>query len=300
MSSSARPRIVFARVAALVAATALVGACVGDAGAGATAAPSGPPASPSTPALELPAAGDTLLVQVRTEGGFVPPSFRFVSLPQLSLYADGRLIETGAVPAIYPGPLLPPLLVRRLSTDQLRSVLSAAEAAGLSPDAPAISFPPHGIADAPDTVIEVWSPGGTRTTSFGAFGMEQAGMDAAETAARAAAAAFIADLQASTASSEGPYLPSAARLIVRPYESPDPSIVSEPVEWPLATPLSAAPPLIEGSPAEGGCLVVTGSDLEAVWPLLEKANSATPWLSGGARYALSVRPLLPHEAATCG
>ena len=300
MSSSVRPGIVFARLAALVAAATIVGACVEGAGAAATAVPSGAPTSPAAPGIELPSVGDTLLVQVRTEGGFVAPSFRFGALPQVSIYADGRLIEQGAVAEIYPGPLLPSLSVRRLTASQLRDVLSAAEAAGLSPDAETTSFPPHGIADAPDTVIDVWTPAGLRTTSFGAFGMDQTGMDATETAARAAAAAFIDGLQALSASNEAPYVPTAARVIVRPYADPDPAVVSESVDWPLATPLAAASPLIEGSPAEGGCLVVTGSDLASVWPLFEKANAATSWRSGGDRYALVVRPLLPSEAPTCG
>lgn len=294
---TARPTALLTRLAALAAAGTLAAGCVGGAGATVSSAPSAPP---TTPALVLPANGDTLLVQIRTEGGFVAPSFRFAAIPQLSVYADGRLIEQGAVPAIYPGPLLPALLVRQLSRGQLHDLLSEAEAAGLSPDAERTSYPPHGIADAPDTVIVVWTPAGPRTTSFGAFGMEQSGMDPAETAARAAAATFIERAQASSGSGDAPFVPTAARVIVRPYENPDPAITTPPVTWPLATALSAAAPLIEGSPGEGGCLVVAGADLTRVWPLFATANSATAWISDGVRYALTVRPLLPDEPPTCG
>ncbi len=288
-------RTALARLALITAAGALAAGCVG---VGATTTSSEPADSSATPGLELPTDGDTLLVQVRTEGGFVAPSLRFQALPQVSVYADGRVIEQGATVEIYPGPLLPSLPVRRLSSGQLGDLLKAADAAGLRPVS-ATSYPPHGIADAGETVIEVWSAAGPRTTSFGAFGMEQTGMDATETAARAAAAAFLERLQETAGTSEGAYMPTAARLIVRPYQAPDPAVVQPSIAWPLATPLASASPLIEGSPAEGGCLVVAGSDLTTLWPLLEKANALTPWVSAGDRYALTVRPLLPNEAPAC-
>ena len=43
------------------------------------------------------------------------------------------------------------------------------------------------------------------------------------------------------------------------------------------------------------CGTVTGGDLATLLPLLQKANQLTPWASGGRRYALTFRPLLPDE-----
>ena len=278
----------------------LVAGCVGQAGVRPSESSGGPvSASPTVPALALPGDPDTLLIGVRSVGGFVAASYRFEALPTLALYADGRLIEQGAVPAIYPGPLLPALLVRRLASAELQRILAAADAAGLRPVAP-VSYPPHGVADAPDTVVSVWSPDGVRETSFGAFGIEQADVPAAEAAARSAAASFIHLLEETTGTGETAYVPSAARVIVRPYENADPAVEAAPVAWPLGARLADARPLIADAPSEGGCLVVSDEDLAAIWTLLEHATQATPFTQDGARYLVRVRPLLPDEAAGCG
>ncbi|MFN8631919.1 MAG: hypothetical protein U0838_16855 [Chloroflexota bacterium] len=47
------------------------------------------------------------------------------------------------------------------------------------------------------------------------------------------------------------------------------------------------------------CGVVTGADLEALWPVLDQARQNSYFAQGGRFYAPSVRPLLPGEKATC-
>ena len=67
-----------------------------------------------------------------------------------------------------------------------------------------------------------------------------------------------------------------------------------PVEWPLEDLATAGESAGDGLGIR--CQVVTGDDLATVLPLLEDANSATPFRSGGADYTLIVRPLLPGES----
>lgn len=246
---------------------------------------------------------DTLVLQVRYEGGFVAPDYRFSALPTASLYADGRIIVPGPEIAIYPGPLLPPVQVVTLPTVALERLLEGARAAGLASGTDA-SFPPYGVADAPDTVFVVWTPEGVTTTRFGALGIDQAGVPAAEAELRAAAVAFAAKLGDPAildGASSVPYAPAAARVIVRDRSaSPDPQLVQQPVDWPLTTPLATfGAAVVEGSPEAGRCGVVTGADLDTLWPILGRANALTPFRSGGAEYQLVVRPLLPHEPSTC-
>src|SRR5207244_9333185 len=75
-------------------------------------------------------AGDALILRIATEGGFLPPGATFSQVPGLSVYGDGRIIEPGAVAAVFPGPVLPPLLVRRLSEAGIQAILREVTATG--------------------------------------------------------------------------------------------------------------------------------------------------------------------------
>jgi len=48
-------------------------------------------------------------VRIEMTGGFIPIEMTYSHYPLAALYADGRLIEPGAQPAIYPGPAIPTL-----------------------------------------------------------------------------------------------------------------------------------------------------------------------------------------------
>ena len=66
------------------------------------------------------------------DGGLVPPGYLVTRVPSLSVYADGREIEPGAVPAIYPGPAVNPLVLHRLGRDGIDGIRAAARGAGLA------------------------------------------------------------------------------------------------------------------------------------------------------------------------
>ena len=50
----------------------------------------------------------------------------------MSVYADGRILSEGVTPAIYPGPLLPSIVVRTVGAAGAAGILKAAADAGLT------------------------------------------------------------------------------------------------------------------------------------------------------------------------
>lgn len=296
---SLRPRFALTAFAAVSLLAACVAAPGGGSGGSGPTAPGGS-TSPTIPAVELPGDPNTLVIRVETSGGFVAPTFLLTNVPSISIYADGRMIQQGAIPAIYPSPFAP-LLVSTFSAAQLQALLAAADTAALR-SGKDVTYIAHGIADVPDTIVTVWGPTGVTKTTFGAFGMDQVGdIPADELAARKAAADFMTALQSPDFSTKvEPYRPAALR--VYPADAiPDPNLPQQPVTWPLAS--RPAAPSADSGNLPGlipyACMLVTGSDLDALWPLLLTSNSLTPWVMDGKQYTLAVRPILPDEAPAC-
>lgn len=286
----------FRRLGSIAVTAGLVVACSVAAPGGSTVPGSPPSPSPSGPP-------DALLLRIADEGGFVGPSQHLVSLPTISVYADGRYLVQGAVAAIYPGPLVPALLEGHVSAAGLARIMEAARAAGLDSGA---SYPARGVADVPDTVFTLAFDGGTVISRFGALGMSDPSQTPpAELAARTAAADFMSKvgdlptlLGADAVGPTAAYVPVAIRILVMegaPAVS-DPAVSRQPIAWPLATPLSEfGTPPASGDPAQR-CGVVSGADAKVLWPILSRATSITGFTSGTSVYTLQVRPLLPDES----
>jgi hypothetical protein len=265
--------------------------------AAACAAPAGainPSASPNA-AIDP----DSVVIRVDWEGGFVPPGVNLSRLPLVLVTADGRVITQGPQDAMYPGPLLPNLQVRTLTPEALADLLERAADDGLLVDAEYAGGP---IADAATTVLRITVDGVTYTQSayalyesLDASGMEQPA-DAPGAEGRAAMRSFLDALSglpddAYTGASL-PYVADGMRVYSSEFV-PDPAADWQPVQWPLEDLATAGESAGEGLGIR--CQVVTGDDLASVLPLLEDANGATPFRSGGADYTLIVRPLLPGE-----
>jgi len=245
-----------------------------------------------------PTGTDDLVLRVETGGGFVAPEYTLSAAPGLSIYGDDRLIQTGPMIEIYPGPALPNLLVIPLSEATVQTILAAAREAGLM-DGDA-SYGYDCVADAATTTFTVTADGHTSVVSAYALGMEAGGGDCPGTdvEARAVLSAFQVELQRlvseSGSGSEEPYTPTEMRVFVLPYRGDQPDLPQEPVEWPLEVPLSTFGAPIE-VPQDARCGVVSGTDLETLLPAAQAANQLTPWVSGGAEYSMIFRPLLPDE-----
>lgn len=255
--------------------------------------------TPSAPAR----GGDNrdLVVRVDTEGGFTSPGIIVGRVPSFSLFADGNAITQGAEPAIYPSSALPGLLQTSIDPAGVDAIVAAALRAGLAHDRNLTDMGSAGVADATTTVftlVEDGTPHTVRVYALAEMGSRPPGMSASDYRARRALAHFqakLVDLRWLPAGSVGPTQPyriTGVRVYVAPFR-PDAGLTEPPLDWPLTPQLASF-----GTPVAGyRCGPVTGRDwAERLGPLAVRATSISPWVSGGSRYGLVLRPLLPGEA----
>lgn len=293
--------------ALLTALTLLLAAC--------STAPGGPPVTPGDGSgIEHPT-GDDLVLSVESAGGFVPVEFAVSSMPQFVLLGDGRVITQGAVPAIFPGPALPPLQVRTLTGEGIQTVLAEVAATQLFISDLNLNGAQAVVADAPATVFTLHADGREVIVSVYALGLLDGGgnpppgVAADEIAAHQALSQLNARLSsldqwlpASAWADEtwAAYEPDAFRLYVRNADAdvdvPEAGIEPQVRPWP-----------VDGDPAAFGqettfgmrCGVVEGSDAATWLAELSAATQITHWVEGEHSYAVTPRPLLPHDEHIC-
>lgn len=294
---TSRSRILAPSIAALV-----MAACSVAGGSG-----SPPPPSIEPGAISYPTGAGDLVVRLRYVGGFAPPSAHMLDLPAVSVYGDGTVIVPGPVPAIYPGPALPNLQRATITPAGMQLLLEAARDAGLlGPDA---HYDMGGIMDASSSEFTVNADGAIHTISAyalfesGGREPENPGAEPAVIEARAKLLVFqnqLGQLEALLGPEVGdatPYVPTALQLLVSDGAPVDEQALGqEPIEWPLETPLATFGEPMAALIMGERCGVVTGSDVDALLPSFQAANTLTPWTDDGAAFGIAVRPLLPGEA----
>ena len=302
---SVRPYPAFRRTSALLLIGILAAAC------GSTPAPS-PTTIPPTgapPTSQPTAAAVKLLLRVTSEGGFISPSANLASVPTVSVYADGRILMPGAVDAVYPGPLLPPVAIKNVGPAGAAAIVAAIRAAGLDKDGAGGGI---GNPDAATTVFAVSVDGTTITSRFhlgggpGGPGLPGAGSPDPTVTAAGDLLNRLLD-QTETWGAGSPVIstltPTAYLIFVAPGAPVGDLQTSQPaVAWPLATPLdkfgaAAVPDRGVAGLRQGA---VFGADAATLGPVLAAANALTAFSSGGNLYTLSVRPLLPDEVPAPG
>jgi hypothetical protein len=283
-----------ARSAAALAVLFLVGGCAERV----TAIPEPAPAPPST--VTLPDGGTALVLRVEHVGGFMPAQWTYGRLPLSSLYADGRLITEGPMPASHPGPALPNVQVQELDVATVQEAADRAVAAGIT-ERGDLGSPP--IADAPSTRFTLGTAEGVVTRDVYAlseFEADATGLTEEQMAGRARLRellAFLSDLgQRPTPDGRAPvepYVPEAVAAISTPWTDPEDDLDHPDRTWPG--------PALPGAPIGAlpgvGCLTATGDEATAVLAAAEDANALTAWLSAeGTRWSVLFRPLLPDES----
>jgi hypothetical protein len=277
---------------AATAALMLISACARtDAGAGAAPDESAPAPNGSSP--DGPEQAGIVLRMIR-EGGFVPAEQIPGRVPEVSVYADGRIITEGPQIAIYPGPALPNLQVVQASPDRVAELVKQAVAAGVRGGA---DFGQPGVADAPSTRIDVVVDGQTQSVSV--MALNEASPDdprltAAQREARTKLAKFAEQLRDLGNSPDAkPYRAERVAALAQPWSAPDDGLPSQPpaVAWPG--------PALPGEPLSPdvklGCVTAAGADAAKVLDAAAKASQNTPWTSGPEKYRVTFRPLLPDE-----
>ena len=236
----------------------------------------------------------SLVVRVEMTGGFVPVETVFTNLPAVSIYGDGSVITTGPQVMIYPGPVVPNLLVRKLDDAGMQAVLAAAQEAGILTEPIDYGQPP--VADVPDTVVTVNVNDTSYTQSANALGGDFGtdNLTPAQIEARNNLAKFVdsmSDLEtlvgADHIGPEEPYVITGWRLRATvadqlPTGEPAPTLVP----WPVASLRLAS---------IGDCTAATGDVGAQVTDTLTQANQLTYFTDAGKTYQVLARPLLPDE-----
>ncbi|AEV85995.1 hypothetical protein ACWT_4978 [Actinoplanes sp. SE50] len=250
-----------------------------------------------TESAPAPTADATVLVRLGYQGGFVPEIYRFVRLPEVTIYADGRVVSNGPVPAVAPGPALPNVQISKITPERARQWAADAVAAGVKDGA---DFGTPGVADIPDTVVTAVTDGRAQTvhvTALRETRPDDAQVTAAQKAARAKLAAYVDSLRALATETGSPapdaYRPESVAVLAQPYVPVDDGLEQKPVAWPG--------PALPGATLSGTvhCVAVSGAELTKVWAAAATANQRTPWTSGGKQWQVMFRPLLPDETGGC-
>lgn len=262
------------------------------------------PAPGAPPSADLPPEPAALVLRVERVGGFTTPQGQVGRLPLVSVYADGRVIVEGPVPAIYPAFAWPNVQVVEIGEDAVPGLVDQALAAGVA-ETGDLGRPP--LADATSTRFTLVTATETHVREVYGLtetaGMPDAGLTPEQEAARQELADLfteLTDLGVLEAGDEPPagYTPDAVAALVRPWTAPEEDIAQglapDPVPWP-------GPPLPGerlGRLPDLTCVVATGEQATAVAAAAAEANVLTPWSSGGSTWSVTFRPLLPDESGS--
>jgi hypothetical protein len=243
--------------------------------------------NPDGGAIEHPVGADEVVLRIADEGGFVPAGTAFQNLPTLLVTGDGRMIVQGALPAIYPGPLLPNLQVRDVTEAGIQNLLDFAAEYGLLTENTYEN--PTNIADAPDTVVTIAANGEVYEHRAYALGLGGAGVDSGESDEfRRALANFVAAATDEFAAGE--------LGAPEPYTSDTylvwPMLMSDDVQWEIVPTIEAwpsdAPALVDRQ-----CLEVPA---EVVADLFAGATQLSMFTSDDQQFMLAVKPLIPGDS----
>lgn len=232
-----------------------------------------------------------MVLKLSYEGGLVPAGFAFVNTPALVVSGDGHVYTQGVVPAIYPGPLLPSVLVRSITEPGVQLLLGVLDKAGLLAAEPDYSSGNSGstVADAPVTVLAINAAGSTFEHRAYALGIGNPETAARKTLLDAITAIGDPDVAAGAANlgPDEPFAPAAYRfraLAVDPADLTSQDLPPTIVEWPSG----AGVPLTSATT----CATV---DAATVGSLFTDAKQNTYFRDADVVYQVTVAGVLPGD-----
>jgi hypothetical protein len=238
---------------------------------------------------------DEVAVRVENNGSTIagPAPWPLV----VSVYGDGRVITQHMRRETFPMPALPEIQVRQISTTDVRRLVQRALDAGV---AAAPDVGKHTRSDSATTRFMVSTEDGPkRLDVYDLEYQESRGLTGDQLAARgtlrnlyAALTDLPATLGPDAVGAPAAYTPDAVVATVSPWQPPRANTADIPeVAWP--GPALPGQPL--ASRPDVGCVVVTGGSVADVLAAGRTATSITPWTSGGGRWTVRLRPVLPDE-----
>jgi len=256
-------------------------------------------AAPPTPVVASPSAGpvangDAYWLRLTTTQA-IPPLDRFMVGPTAIITGDSRYLMPGAVPAIFPGPLVYPYFASEVSDDGKAQILSWAKELGLlSGEA---DFTGNGALPGGVTGIVELTVDGSRITFRGIPDSNEGG----EPGSPAAFAEFwrrVSSLPQTLAGELGPeqpWTPDGYAILVGPPPQQEPGLGGEIMDWPLDVALGEF-----GVEVADGyrCGTVYGEDAATLAPALGAANQLTQWTQDpttSATFGLTVRSIATDE-----
>ncbi|MFP5331293.1 MAG: hypothetical protein ACLGHX_02860 [Acidimicrobiia bacterium] len=233
---------------------------------------------------------DDVVLTISEEGGFAPVETILGRQPRYVLQADGRLYMPGAIPMIYPGPMLMPVFVGTVDEAAMDRILTAIGDTGLGEIEGRVddTTASDHVADATTTVITYFDGEAEHTLAVYALGIAVESSDLAD-----AAAAVVDAVDQAAATVENPVEFRSSRVEIRTGETmslPDPEFRNT-RPWPLET----APDELPAGEYGSRCVVVEGPPATDLLEIFGEANQATVWEYEGTEYPLIARGLLPGE-----
>ena len=276
-------------------AVVLVAACGGGA-----ASPTPAPSSPvnPTPVIPVPSPADGSTYWLRlTTFQAIPPVNLFAVPPTATITGDGQHLVQGAVPAIYPGPLVMPLFGRQVSDAGRAQILAWADDLGL-------------LSGKTDFTGDGSLPGGItgqiELTVDGRLVALRGLPDAASSDPKAGSPEAFGELWRRIANlpqtlpgergPEQPYTPTAYAILVGQPPAPQDGMTASLMDWPLETPLATFGGPVANNSAR--CGLVEGEDAATLTPAFAQANQLTMWTQDpefSVAYGLTVRPIVAGE-----
>ncbi|MCI0583403.1 MAG: hypothetical protein L0227_11060, partial [Chloroflexi bacterium] len=227
--------------------------------------------------------------------------------PQIVITGDLIAIQGGAIPLIFPGPLVTPLVGTQLTEEAWAKLVSEAEAAGLLSGKADFSdggLPPGAAAGRLQLVVEGRSFDLTGDPSRVAFCGET--LCRAEPGSPEAFATFLSllgDLPGwlgAGMGAQGPWTPTAYAVLVGPPPRDDQGLAIAPLAWPFETGAAEFGAPVRGDP-DLRCGTVAGAEAAAFAAVIGTATQLTTWRDPDVAdpIGLIVRPLLPGDEDPC-
>ncbi|HEX5588931.1 MAG TPA: hypothetical protein VFX65_01390 [Candidatus Limnocylindrales bacterium] len=286
-----------ARASAAVAALALLlAACTAT-----SPSPSPSPSPDESPDPELGFRLRATMVQA------LPPEAVFTWMPTTLITDDLIALQQGAIPLIFPGPLVTPLIGVQLTEGAWTRIVDEARAAGIlegETDFTGGAMPPGAESGRLELVVDgrlVELTGDPSRVSFCGDTYCQAEPGTPE--AFATFFGLLGNLPGWIGEGVGPpadWAPDGYAVIVGPPPPDDQGLAVAPVPWPFETPSATFGKSLTGDAARR-CGIITGAEAAAFTPILGRANQLTTWRDPAAAnpLGLTVRPLLPGDGDPC-